>query len=63
MTDTAAPTQASAPPTGPLAGLQVVEICNTIAGPACTRLLGDMGADVIKIEPPEGDLVREHNVV
>jgi formyl-CoA transferase len=45
--------------TGPLAGLQVVEICNTIAGPACTRLLGDMGADVIKIEPPEGDPVRQ----
>jgi formyl-CoA transferase len=51
MTDT--------PATGPLAGLQVVEICNTIAGPACTRLLGDMGADVIKIEPPEGDPVRQ----
>jgi crotonobetainyl-CoA:carnitine CoA-transferase CaiB-like acyl-CoA transferase len=47
------------PATGPLAGLKVVEICNTIAGPACTRLLGDMGADVIKIEPPEGDPVRQ----
>ena len=44
---------------GPLAGLQVVEICTTIAGPACARLLGDMGADVIKIEPPEGDPVRQ----
>ena len=46
------------PATGPLAGLQVVEICNTIAGPACTRLLGDMGADVIKIESPSGELGR-----
>lgn len=45
--------------TGPLAGLKVVEICSTIAGPACTRLLGDFGADVIKIEPPEGDPVRQ----
>ena len=42
-----------------LAGLKVIEICSTIAGPACTRLLGDFGADVIKIEPPEGDPVRQ----
>lgn len=44
---------------GPLAGLRVIEICSTIAGPACTRLLGDFGAEVIKIEPPEGDPVRQ----
>ena len=44
---------------GPLAGLKVVEIASTIAGPACARLLGDFGADVIKIEPPEGDPVRQ----
>lgn len=44
---------------GPLAGLKVIEICSTIAGPACARLLGDFGADVIKIEPPEGDPVRQ----
>jgi len=46
-------------PQGPLAGLTVIEICSTIAGPACARLLGDFGAKVIKIEPLEGDNVRQ----
>lgn len=49
----------SAIPQGPLRGLTVVEICTTIAGPACTRLMADFGADVIKIEPPSGDPVRQ----
>ncbi len=49
------PTPASA---GPLAGYKVLEICSTIAGPACARLLADFGADVIKIEPPGGDSLR-----
>jgi len=44
---------------GPLCGLKVIEICSTIAGPACARLMADFGADVIKIEPPEGDPVRQ----
>ncbi|MGE4370336.1 MAG: CaiB/BaiF CoA transferase family protein [Burkholderiaceae bacterium] len=44
---------------GPLSGLTVIEICSTIAGPACARLMADFGADVIKIEPPEGDGVRQ----
>lgn len=48
-----------ASPAGPLAGLRVVEICNTIAGPACARYLADFGAEVIKIEPLEGDGVRQ----
>ena len=41
--------------TGALAGLRVVEIAGDIAGPYCTKLLVDLGADVTKIEPPSGD--------
>jgi crotonobetainyl-CoA:carnitine CoA-transferase CaiB-like acyl-CoA transferase len=44
--------------TGPLEGLRVVEIAGDIAGPYCTKLLGDLGAEVAKIEPPSGDPLR-----
>lgn len=44
---------------GPLAGVKVVEMGQLIAGPFCGQLLGDMGADVIKLEPPgQGDPMR-----
>ena len=45
--------------TQPLAGIKVLEFANFIAGPFCGMLLGDMGADVIKVEPPDtGDMSR-----
>ena len=43
----------------PLAGLRILEIGHFVAAPFCTRLLGDLGADIIKIEPPTGDPVRQ----
>ncbi len=42
-----------------LSGIRVVEICQIAAGPYCAMLLGDLGADVIKIEPPSGDAMRQ----
>ncbi|MGE0418309.1 MAG: CaiB/BaiF CoA transferase family protein [Acetobacteraceae bacterium] len=45
-------------PRGPLAKLKVLEIGHYIAGPFCTRILADMGAEVVKIEPPGGDPFR-----
>ena len=44
---------------GPLSGVKVVEYCDFISGPYCTKLLADLGAEVIKIERPEGDSARK----
>ena len=43
----------------PLSGVKVVEFCQVLAGPFAGCLLADMGADVIKVESPEGDLMRQ----
>ena len=63
MTDaamTASPTARASDGPGPLAGVRVIELGMLLAGPFAGRLLGDMGAEVIKLEPPgQPDPLRE----
>src|SRR5262249_30631815 len=42
----------------PLAGIRVLEFCHTIMGPSAGLILADLGADVIKVEPADGDSTR-----
>ena len=60
MTDATTASQApgATPLKGPLAGMKVVELAHIMAGPVCGMMLADMGAEVVKVEKPEGDDTR-----
>lgn len=47
------------PRTGPMAGVRIIDITSVLMGPSATQFLADLGADVIKVEPPGGDATRK----
>ena len=50
--------EANAAAAGPLAGVKIIDLTSVMMGPYATMILGDYGADVIKVESPDGDVTR-----